>query len=235
MCPHSGEWQNSPCLQWCWFAHFSASKVKAKSRPVCPLKPRHLHSSLFCCSWFHIPRDASLHLGWTQLPSADPAVCRRRARGFAEPRVEMVAGCAHGQAPVFASSTLGQPYGSCPALNPSTGTACKVNCSTTQCFTSAIYILPVTTWVIRASAAWWCSLRPADFPSKWHCTVQCLWQDFFLPVKSLRSCWIWHDLPQEKKKSTLCFRNRIRKISPLLTTYRTTCAQSSWRDLGQVI
>lgn len=142
----------------------SALKVKARSRLVCPLQAETRAQLPVLLQPGPRTQLASLHLGWTHLPSAEPLGSRGRADDFAEPRFKVGAGCACGQAPVFVSSILGRPYGSCPALNPSTSTACKVNCSTTQCFTSAIYISPVTMWVIRASAAWWCSLRPADFP-----------------------------------------------------------------------
>jgi len=97
---------------------------------------------------------ASLRLGWTQLPSAEPSGCRGRVHGFAEPQFKVGAGCGCGQTPAFVSSTLHWPYESCPALNLRTGTVCKVNCSATQHVTLAIYILPVITGVIRASAAW---------------------------------------------------------------------------------
>lgn len=75
--------------------------------------------------------------------------CRGRVHGFAESS--------------FSLQDCSPAYKSCPALNLSTGFASRVNYSTVPCFTSVIYILPVTIWVIRAFAAWWCSLRPADF------------------------------------------------------------------------
>lgn len=106
-------------------------------------KPRHSHSSLFCYSQVHVPSWLRfLPLGRTHLPSAPG--CGGRVRGLAEFQFKVCVGCACGQAPVFISKTQGWPYGSCTALNPSTGTAGKVNCSTTQFFTSAIYILPDT-------------------------------------------------------------------------------------------
>lgn len=87
---------------------------------------------------------ASLPLRWMQLPSSRATGMQRERAWFCRALFKVGAGCARRQAPAFASSILGRPCGSCPALNPSTGTACKVNCSTAQCFTSAIYILPVT-------------------------------------------------------------------------------------------
>lgn len=135
---------------------------------------------------------ASLHLGWIQLPSAEPLGCREI-----------------GAVPSFSSSTLGLPCGSCPALSPGTGTWCNVNCCPTQFFTSAIYIRPVTTQIIRASAAWWSSLRPADFLFNW--TV------LFSASDRIPFCMRSHYTPAEfgmiyprkTREHALCFRDRI--------------------------
>lgn len=144
--------ENYCWLLSCWFAHLSAFKVKAGAGWFAPFNPRHWHSSLLCCSQVHVPSRLLCILDGLSSPQQNHWGAGR----LTEPWLCLWA------ITNFSPSTKGLPCGSCPALN--SGTACKVNCCPTQLFTSAIYILPVTIRIIRASAAWWCSLRPADFP-----------------------------------------------------------------------
>lgn len=131
------------------------------------------------------------------------------------------------------SNPLASP-GSCLALNLSIGAAREINCSTTQCFRNSH--LACHCFSNQSLCSLMTFIKTCWLSFQWHCTIQCFWQDFFLTEKSLCFWWIWHDLLQENKKSTLCFRNRIfLKKSPLLTTYKAACTQSSQRDLEQVI
>lgn len=127
--------------------------------------------------------------------------CRGRVHGFADPS--------------FSLQDCSPMYGSCPALNLSTGIACRVNYSTVPCLTSVIYILPVTIQVIRAFAHWWYSLRPADL--HFNDTV------LFGASDRISFCLRSHYLPAEsgmiytrkQEKNTLCFRNMKKKKSSL--------------------
>lgn len=111
--------------------HISVFLVKTRNRLVCSLQTKTRAQLPVLLYPAPCTQPASLHLGWTRLPSAEPLGCRGRIHGFAEPQFKEGAGCAHRQAP-----TLWPALGSCLALNLSTGAAREINCSTTQCFSN---------------------------------------------------------------------------------------------------